>query len=68
MARHRNFNWNLPQDSLSWTQATVAVLMDIRDELRETNCLLNCYRVQRMFSTIERINKKLKPLRKRKSK
>ena len=31
--RHRNANWVLP-DHLDWNQVSIALLMDIRDELR----------------------------------
>lgn len=39
MARHKNADWNLPGPSSveNWTQAGVAVLMDIRDEPKEAN-------------------------------
>lgn len=34
MARHKNVNWKLPEGSVTWEQAQLAVLMDLRDELK----------------------------------
>lgn len=65
MARHKNKSWNIP-DEPNYEQATLAVLMDIRDELQESNRLaqqtvnlLNCWRVSRMLNTIERMDKRI---------
>lgn len=68
MARHKDANWNLPGPRVeSWTQASVAVLMDIRDELkslnanmRELNSTLSCYRVRRMSDDINRIDRRMR--------
>ncbi len=38
MARRANVDWNLPE-TLSWDQVPIAVLMDIRDELKAANAL-----------------------------
>jgi hypothetical protein len=58
MASHANKNWNLP-DAVDWGHVRVALLMDIRGELRAINSKLSCHRIQRMFGTIERIDKRL---------
>lgn len=49
MARHKDTNWNLPEGkhgvrstTHSWESIHSALLMDIRDELKELNRLLNC--------------------------
>ena len=46
MARHKNIDWRLPELAAGRTLSTdfidCALLMDIRDELRELNTLLNC--------------------------
>jgi len=43
MARHKDKNWNLPTPAVdTWEQASAAILMDIRDELKRLNTLLNC--------------------------
>lgn len=46
MARHANTNWNLGGTEgggiPTWKQASIAVLMDVRDELQRLNRLLNC--------------------------
>lgn len=60
MARHKDTNWSLPEPTVgTWEQAGVAVLMDIRDELKALNAKLDCHRVQRMLTTIERIDRRL---------
>lgn len=35
MARHKDAEWNLPQQSPSYDCAQLGVLMDLRDELKE---------------------------------
>lgn len=43
MARHKDANWTLPEDtSVSYDEAQLAVLMDIRDELKRLNTVLQC--------------------------
>lgn len=59
--RYKNFNWGLHdgQDGTTTVPvASLAVLMDIRDELQALNNKLNCWRIQRMFRTIERLDKR----------
>ena len=51
MARHRNANWTLSgsdspldeREPQSWEQVSIAVLMDIREELQRLNSLLHCH-------------------------
>ena len=66
MTRHKDSNWNLPNKVENYEQAHLAVLMDIRDELKENNKRLqriegqlSCYRIQDMFKDIARINKRI---------
>jgi hypothetical protein len=60
MARHKDTNWYLPnKNPPSLGYANLAVLMDIRDELKELNNKLNCFRVRRMLDTVQRIDKRL---------
>lgn len=54
--RHKDVNWNCGELS-TWDGAKLAVLMDIRDELKRLNGLLNC---QNFIS----IPKKLEAIRK----
>lgn len=58
MARHKNSNWTLP-DEVNYESATLAVLMDIRDELQELNALhrrtIGCYRFQGIPRSLEKI-------------
>lgn len=47
MARHKDAEWNLPGPSVTtWEQASVAVLMDIRDELKALNRTMQCRNTQ----------------------
>lgn len=54
MARHKNMDWNLPDGyrqpdgsrTHSWESINTALLMDIRDELRELNTSLRPLRCQ----------------------
>lgn len=65
MARYKDSDWNLP-DSLSWGQVEVAVLMDIRDELKRLNSLLRCPNFIGIPFRLEQIVKNTKkPKRKR---
>ncbi len=60
MARHKGVNWNLPERQLQdWTQVSVAVLMDIRDELQTLNRIMSCFQVARMSNDINRIDRRL---------
>lgn len=58
MARHKNVEWNLP-DNPPLEYAKLGVLMDIRDELQALNNKLDCFRVRRMLDTVQRIDKRL---------
>lgn len=75
MARHKNMNWNLPEGTRkadggsthSWESIHTALLMDIRDELKELNETLRCYRVRRLCEDVNRIDRRLQkhmPLKK----
>ena len=59
MATHTGVNWNLPEKCENWTQVQVALLMDVRSELRKLNSKLDCSRVSRMLDTVERVDKRL---------
>ena len=67
--RQKNVDWtNGDKDNTSYDQAKLAVLMDLRDELQAIRRWGECYRIQYMFRTLERIDKKLGPLKPRKRK
>jgi hypothetical protein len=68
MARHKNSNWNLPFTLENWEQASVAVLMDIRDELRNLNQLLNCPNALRIPRILDAIVVNTRKARKKKKK
>lgn len=60
--RKKNVNWKLhvyENGSVPHHDANLAVLMDIRDELQAVNRKLDCWRIQRMFRTLERMDRRL---------
>lgn len=58
MARHKDINWQLPEKQLeTWAQVNVAVLMDIRDELKTLNALLRCPNFQAIPAKLDRISR-----------
>jgi hypothetical protein len=66
MARHRNVTFNLPEKIESWDLAQYAVLLDIRDELKDlnskqdrTNKMLECPNVRKGLEAAQRIDKRL---------
>lgn len=52
--RNRNYNWITRNDNghVSADQATLATLMDIRDELQAIRTLANCYRIPRALDAL----------------
>lgn len=54
MARHKDAQWNLP-DEPSWECVHAALLMDLRDELRRLNQLLSCPNFTRMPETLRAV-------------
>lgn len=73
--RKKNINWNVADDQGETYNGmrdgvTVALLMDIRDELQTLNRLLHCQNFQNLPRTLNRIDRRLAaaaPLRRRKS-
>lgn len=61
MARHKNINWTLPDSVMTWDQAAVAVLMDLRDELQRLNALLHCSNAQNIPHILRRIEDNTMP-------
>lgn len=61
MARHKDGNWNLGDTVKTWDEAQVAILMDIRDELKKLNRNAVCGRYQTRIAedAIIRIDKRL---------
>lgn len=69
MARHKDTNWNLPDRVETWEQAQVALLMDIRSELKALNSTLSCYNFLRIPRVLDSIRKNtVKPRRRKKVK
>ena len=67
--RHKDSNWRLPTNSAGqiseWQYVPIAVLMDIRDELKRLNALLHCHNFTDIPHKLDRIKrntaKKRKP-------
>lgn len=54
--RKKNANWIVTHNShVSVEQATLATLMDIRDELQSLNRLANCYRIPRALDAMHEL-------------
>ncbi len=66
MARHKDTNWNLPEVATAWEHVQVALLMDIRDELKRLNTLLHCHNFTQVPSILRGIRTKLPTRRRRK--
>lgn len=61
--RHRDGNWIIKPNSdghLHWDGVQVAVLMDIRDELKAINRKLDCYRVPLALDALIELGVKLR--------
>lgn len=57
--RHKDSVWDISNDrgqAASWATVQVAVLMDIRDELKRLNNLLHCDNFQRIPRKLDRIS------------
>lgn len=62
MARRGNrigVEWQTNEKDLDWQQVQVEVLMDIREELRRLNRTVGCWRIQRGFDAIARLDKRV---------
>jgi hypothetical protein len=59
MTRRKDVNWTLPDGTVSVEQAQLAVMMDIRDELKELNRRLD-WRFSQMPNTLDRIDRRLR--------
>jgi hypothetical protein len=67
--RQKDANWQVAEQDgrvESWEAAQVAVLMDIRDELKRLNSLLHCGNFIAIPSKLERIARNTVKPRKRK--
>jgi hypothetical protein len=58
VARYKDVNWTLPEGQIgTWQQVEVAVLMDIRDELKTLNALLRCPNFTQIPAKLEAIKR-----------
>lgn len=73
MARHKDQNWNLPEGTPTanggrehqWNSIQVALLMDIRDELKSMNAILHCSNFLRIPHKLDEIRRNTAKKRKR---
>lgn len=70
MARHKDGDWKLPEGRLeTWEQVNSAILMDIRDELKQLNAVFACHNAQRIPFVLDQIQKNTrKPAKKKRKK
>ena len=60
--RKKDFNWQIATNEDGTTPAAdarLAVMMDIRDELKRLNALLHCHRFMDIPDTLRRIDRRL---------
>lgn len=58
--RRKDVNWEPAEangDMPNWERVSIAVLMDIRDELKKLNALLHCQNFQRIPAKLDRIGR-----------
>lgn len=70
MARFKDWDWNLittadGRSAASWDQAQLAILMDIRDQLRTLNALLRCPNFLNIPTSLRQIERNTKRKKKR---
>ena len=66
--RHKDANWTVPCNSegkISFEGAQLAVLLDLRDELKRLNAVFACYNFRRIPSKLEAIRKNTAKRRKK---
>jgi hypothetical protein len=68
VARHKDADWNLPERLATYDQVEVAVLMDIRDELKRLNRTLSCPNFQRIPYKLDAIAGNTRKPKRRKTK
>lgn len=71
-AARTGVEWETPTgNDFRWEHVAIEVLQDIRDELKQLNKTLSCYRVARMSDDINRLERRIArrlPLRTRRRK
>lgn len=65
MARKKDVDWSLPEGN-SWDSVNAALLMDLRDQLKELNRTLHCHNFQDIPNILRGIRSKIPTRRKRK--
>lgn len=61
MGRKKNKVWETPSNPhFTWDHVKIEVLMDIRDELKQLNCIFTCENFTGMTHTLKRIDNRLR--------
>jgi hypothetical protein len=69
MKNYKNVNWNLDSSDATFESCSLAVLMDIREELRTLRQIFKCTNFQRIPRKLDRISANTyRPKKKRKVK
>lgn len=70
MARRKDVSWSVPEqgDYISHEQATLAVLMDIRDEMKELKQIFRCHNAQDIPNILRGIRRNTHRPKRRKKK
>jgi hypothetical protein len=60
--RRKNVDWTVCKDGggMSFDAAQLAVLMDIRDELKGIRSLMNCYRIPRALDALHEVGQDIR--------
>jgi hypothetical protein len=67
--RRKDVVWDLPESGIDWDHVRVALLMDIRDELKRINSVLHCSNCLAIPQKLDRIAANThKPKRRRRRK
>lgn len=65
MSRWKDMDWNLPESGNTYESAQLAVLMDIRDELKHLNSVLHCTRFRGIPNVLYNIERNTRPKKKK---
>lgn len=69
MARCKDVDWKLPEpgEGRTWEHVIVAVLMDIRDEVKQLNRVFGCWNFQQIPGSLRSIKRNTAKPRKKKA-
>ena len=68
MARHKDSYWDFPAKPTQWDQVQAALLMDLRDELKQLNRVFACPNAQEIPSLLRQIEQNTRRKKRRRVK